>query len=254
MKGFAHRVSFLALAAFIATAVLGAAYSLWFENLHASANISTGTLDAKIVCGLPLDNENATWATLYPASPYLNYPASSPLKSIATVSNGSANGDHEWTLTVSGAYPGYMFECGVTITNIGTVPWHLETQSILITSSDGTNITVDCSGAYNSACSDGAPGYHTNTNTIYAETEDVEGCQIHAGHDLSTKLFVGVNEAAHDSATYHVTLKFTVNQWNESAFDSCGTQRTQAAPASNDATATLPTAGAVGPGSEGKRG
>ena len=227
MRGFGRRVSFLALVALIATAALGSAYSLWSEALHVSAAARTGTLDAKIVCGLPLDNEDASWPNS-PADPYAAYPASSPLKDLASVSNGSANGDQEWVISVSGAYPGYMFRCQVTISNTGTVPWHLEAQSFRVTANYGLDESFDCSGPYLSHCSDGAPGVVSNTHPIFVEMENIEGCQVHQGGSLSTPLFVGVDQAAHAAATYQITVKFTVNQWNESAWSDCGDSRTSA--------------------------
>ena len=70
MKGLGRKVSFLAVAAVTATALLGASYTLWYENLNLNATVATGTLDGKINCAVAGDNDELTGGAIiegYPA-------------------------------------------------------------------------------------------------------------------------------------------------------------------------------------------
>ncbi|MBI2765100.1 MAG: hypothetical protein HYX53_04220 [Chloroflexi bacterium] len=225
MKGLGKRASFLAMAAVVAIALLGSAYTLWFEDLTLAANVSTGTLDAQIVCGPPVDNENPFWFPF--GVPYANYPPANPLKDVATGPTSAPNGPHEWLLTVGNTYPGYMAGCELHAYNTGTVPWHLEAEQIVITGTDGTSITADCSGSFNSTCTAGSLGIGTNTSgdPVYVQMKNYEGCQVHAPDDLNMSIFVGVNQIAKENTTYTIRLKFRLNQWNESEWLGCGQKK-----------------------------
>src|SRR4051812_37491450 len=127
MRGLGRKVSVLVMVAVIATAIMGAAYSLWFENLQATATITTGSLDAGLICAPPVDNENVSWPS--PPStllPFKFYPKAKPLKDVATAPVGSGLSPYEWDISVSNTYPGYMIDCELHMQNTASVPWHVE--------------------------------------------------------------------------------------------------------------------------------
>jgi hypothetical protein len=229
MRRLGRKASFLALIAVLATAMLGAAYSLWFENLTLTAHVTTGTLDGKIRCGIPTDNETNGWDDS--SEPFNSYPQAVPLKDVATTPTGSQNGVHEWDIIVSNTYPGYMLDCEYHLTNTGSVPWHIETEVITV-STGAPPVVIE-----NGVCDTADPFNHgfciageispTNPagHPIYVQIEDIRGCQVHHNGEEEGSLFIGVNQSAHENTTYTITISFQVNQWNESLWDNCGDLR-----------------------------
>jgi len=135
MNGLGRKVSFLAVAAVMATALLGASYTLWYENLTLNAAVSTGDLDVTWTVMNCLENEDAgevtgsnfddgfVWAAKEVGS-FTRSPLPLP--------------QDELSLTISGAYPGYAVDCKLDFKNVGTVPVHVEREFIDIdTNNDG---------------------------------------------------------------------------------------------------------------------
>ena len=110
MRPLGQKASFLALAAVVATAVMGAAHAMWFEDLSFNTTVTTGTLDARIGC-VPGDS----------GGPAVEIDASNPPALV---------------LTVSDAQPNTSFSCLLSIENSGTVAWHLESQEVSQTDSE----------------------------------------------------------------------------------------------------------------------
>jgi hypothetical protein len=116
MRPLGHKASFLALAAVVATAVMGAAHAMWFEDLRLTTNATTGTLDARIGCD-PGD----------PEGPVIQVDDSNPPSLL---------------LTVSGAEPDSVLTCALSIENTGTLAWHLESQEVSQTGDDSKPLLV----------------------------------------------------------------------------------------------------------------
>lgn len=245
MKGIGRRVSVLAICAVFATSLLGAAYTLWYEDLKLNVDVTTGTLDGAIGCGALGDNEMASWLGF--GQPFSSYPKAVPLKDVAhgnpdiippldpsgfdqPFTSEQGVDDNTWQLTVHNTYPGYMMDCELHVFNTGTVPWHLEVESIMITGPNGDVLNVDCTGVGSPTanCAAGNLGIGTNSpswSPIYVQWKDFEGCQVHAGEELNSSFFVGVNQSALEGSDYNIMLKIRVHQWNESQWAGCGTLR-----------------------------
>lgn len=245
MTGLGRRVSALAIIAVVATALLGSAYTLWYEDLVLQTVVETGTLDGEIGCGSAIDNEISNWRS--PPSfqpPHGGYPEAVPLKDVAVgpFSDGGDDFPHEWVIAVSNTYPGYALDCEVEIINTGTVPWHVENIAIKVEECEtpagpcteivpgpaewATDCPTDQSGA---DCMWGnfgisPPNYPDGLDEwspVFVEVENWTGCQVHANNDLEASLFIGVNQSALELTTYRITLTYTLNQWNESAYIGC---------------------------------
>jgi hypothetical protein len=207
MTGPGHKASFLALTALLAAVLLGAAYTLWFEDLEISAQVNTGTLDAGLICDEIAIPETA--------------------EAVA-----AANGTHEYNITVSGVAAGDTVQCSLTITNAGTVAWHLEGQVLTVLPPDIAPYTAVCAG-YPGDCVGGGvwpEPLSGNSQPLFVSLDDMRGCQVHAGDSVEGSLFVGVNQSAVPDATYDIELTITVNQWNESEWDGCGDPRSSLLP------------------------
>jgi hypothetical protein len=241
MKGLGQRASFLAVLTVMATALLGAAYTLWSEDLKLTVNASTGSLDGYIYCGSTGDNDDRPPL----GDTIAGFP--DPGKDVGDiVSKGNQDPDgagpnianHSYVLTVTNAYPGYAFDCEVHLVNTGTVPWHVEIFEIMIMWPDGTSTTVDCS-LQGGNCIYGLNGSNPDNENpqnddndwqlpdippLFIKVPNFVGCQVHPGsnNDKSGSLIVGVNQAALEGETYQIMLKYRLNQWNESGWKDCG--------------------------------
>lgn len=240
------RVSFLAIVMVVAIATLGAAYTLWYEDLSLHADVSTGTLDASITCrGLGDNDSGNTNHPLYP----------DPGKDIGVVGGiGTAPKDldlvppstdddtnHGFLITVTNAYPGYFFDCEFDLENTGNVAWHIESFTVEV-HKNGVALTpplpLDCGNALPGTrpfCElgelkltgpNGDPNpFDPNSTPLFITYHDMSGCQVHGGDKETASLEIGVNQAAMENSTYEIWLFFTVNQWNESDWQTCNTVR-----------------------------
>lgn len=235
MKGLGRRVSTLAILAVMATATLGAVYTLWFENLTLKTAVATGTLNAAVTCGTGvadndgIDINNDEIGDLAIAD-ILGYPNPIPLKDVGMAA-GETNPNldpHSYVITVTNAYPGYAVDCELELRNIGTVPWHIETVSLKVYKNGdllpgnlvctGTPIIVgNCTWGTISPTQTGPD----HSEMYFALTEDPRGCQIHNPLAWATSLIIGTNQEAEEGVTYTFVLEFQVNQWNESDWISC---------------------------------
>ncbi len=218
----------LALVLVVVTALVGAAYTLWYEEVQVSATVSTANLDGQIQCGNAADNDEIPnlWGQLGPHRFYL---PPSPLKDIGDIVSSAPSDStyHNWVLTISNAYPGYAFDCQFELFNNGTVPWHIETEVIAVDTPDPqADYTGQCGSPHTGLCWAGT--YPTSQTTwqdptvppIFVQAKDYRGCQVHEIGPQGS-FFIGVNQSALEGKTYKVTLKFQVNQWNESQWSDC---------------------------------
>lgn len=251
MNGIGRRLSALFVVTVVATAMLGAAHTLWYENLKISAQVSATELDGQIRCGAVSDNEDLDeWQWPPPPSnvfpPHTQYPhgpllgPGGTLKDVATgpvSSNPSPPDFHEWSIVVGNAYPGFAFDCEVELRNNAPLPWHVETMAITVEECElpgGPCVVVDaweleCGvGGYGCEWGDlgiNPPNYPDGLDEwspIYATIESFLGCQVHQGQIKSSSLFIGVNQSAKENTRYVITLSYQVNQWNESGWYGCG--------------------------------
>ncbi len=144
MQGIGRKVSVLAMLAVFATAMLGAAYTLWYEDLKLNVDVATGELNGTIACTDPRDNDGpGSW----PSGPLFNgYPQNNQYlndgnpnnDNIKNVGSGTVIQVDEDTvqLTILNGYPGYAFDCEYHIFNEGTVPLHIEDIQIVVQKCD----------------------------------------------------------------------------------------------------------------------
>lgn len=245
MKGLGRKASFLAIVAVLATAVMGSAYSLWFEELSATTNITTSHLDAKIGCIKPVDNEMPVpnWQT---GGWFDLYPNASPLKDVADTIVLTQPNSHLMELQVSNAYPGYAWDCEIHITNPSPLPWHIEDFVIKVLECDSTGIICNpitpppapappwAMTCTQYTCSWGSlgisPPNFPNGLAAWSPFNVVipnwRGCQVHdtdlLGPFNGGSLLFGVNQSAKENTKYKIQIEYQVNQWNESSYDGCG--------------------------------
>lgn len=238
MKGLGKRASFLALATILGTALLGSAYTLWYEQMEVDLAVSTTTLDASISCIDPADNESLKWPTTGPL--FQAYPAAPTIKDEADAEIVVQPDYHRVEFLVSNAYPGYAWDCEVHIFNIAPLPWHLEDIQFSVEECDllETNcVTLPQPPAtWSTICQPGVcfwgnlgvnpPGYPAGLDTwspVFAAVTNWEGCQEHEENffGLSGSFFVGINQSAKELTKYKLVVTYQVNQWNESAWTGC---------------------------------
>ncbi|OAI40848.1 hypothetical protein AYO38_05035 [bacterium SCGC AG-212-C10] len=225
-------MSVLCLIAVAAVALIGVAQTLWFEDMKLNAEVATGNLDAKIVCGTnAIDNDgidvNNDGIGDLAIADIEGYPNPIPLKDVGTSSGTQATppaggNPHAYVITVTNAYPGYAVDCELELRNQGTVPWHVESTALVV-KKDGVPIvtySLDCDGT-NCTWGDISPTLAGSGHSdVYFElVEDPSGCQVHT--KWATSLILGINQNASEDAIYTFELAFQVNQWNESAWISC---------------------------------
>ena len=223
MKGLGRRLTALAMVIVIATAMTGSVYTLWYEELELRASISTGTLDAKIVCNpAAADNDNTLVSAAAVVPGYPKPPTN--IGDIDVNATGSL-GDYQFAIVANNAYPGYAIACKVELTNTGTVAWHIETQTIVV-KQGGTVLDLINDPICNlTTCEAGAVAPTDATkDPVWVSMKDVRGCQIHTTEKQTSDLYIGFNKSATQETPYSFSVKFQVNQWNESGWRACGDQ------------------------------
>ena len=174
-KAFRHS-GVLMMVAVVALGLLGAAYTLWFEDLRLEATVETGTLDADVSIhdlavgsaneGLPvvaLPSVTITTggvATLlgnnYGAFTNANFPTGKPQPTCDGVvsdssdglnSNDNENLDNLLTLTMSGLFPYAGCEYEIDVHSDGTVPIHLAITGVSLESCTDNTFT-SCGPAF----------------------------------------------------------------------------------------------------------
>ncbi len=247
MKGLGRKASFLAVVAVLATAVMGSAYSLWFEKLTATTNITTTHLDAQITCTTPSENEAANWPLV---GPYFQaYPTANPIKQVASaVAVVQTAPFHLMEIQVDNAYPGYAWDCQAHIYNTAPLPWHLEDMviKVLECDSNGQNCvpvppppppkswamqcdTYTCWWGDLGISPPTFPNGLDSWSPFYVAVPNWEGCQVHntntGGVGNGGSLQFGVNQSAKQNTRYKIVIEYQVNQWNESAWGGCGNMK-----------------------------
>jgi hypothetical protein len=241
MNGIGRRASLLAIAATVAVALLGSAYTLWFERVPVNIVASTSSLDATILCLQPAENETNAWPDPSYAPFFAAYPKAATLKQVADASITPSSDVHQAQVVITGAYPGYAWDCELHVTNVAGVPWHIEDMQFTVEkcNSDGLSCTPLTAGldtpkwtttcVIGGNCSWGNEGinpsdYPRGLSTwtpLYMEIEDREGCQRHEGFGIASSFMVGVNQSAEENVQYKLVLTYQVNQWNESDWNGC---------------------------------
>ena len=241
MNALGRKSAFLALLLVMATAFAGSAYTLWYEDLQISAQVSTTSLDASIACSPPGENEDSQWSSF---PPFGTYPQPDPLKEVGSVVLESQAGPHLVELTIDNAYPGYAWDCEVHVVNTAPLPWHMEDIQIVVEECDenGANCVVlgPPPPSWVTTCAGGTcrwgdlgispPTYPTGLETwspLFAAVTNWEGCQVHQEDffGLSGSFFVGINQSAKEDTVYKISVTYTVNQWNESVWNGCNTPK-----------------------------
>lgn len=232
MRGIGRRASFLCVMAVMATALMGAAYTLWYEKLTLEANITTGVLDVTwdtFSCG---DNEDPLKNGLQFGVSADNWLFTN--KNVGSFVSSPYPSD-ELTLDVTNAYPGYAVDCKLEFLNKGTVPVHIERifmELDLDNDLDFDDGLIDC------ILQNGQPSCRNldplvdpwpstvNPAPLYIRWRDGpafgQGCQVHSGESLTADFFIGVRQPALENQTYRVRLTLQANQWNESGWNDCG--------------------------------
>lgn len=166
-KAFRH-TGVLMMLGVVALGLLGAAYTLWYENLEVDVTVATGTFDADWSCeefqtwtpneageGEPRTINNDTDCAGADRPTYAIVPASGPLvwynptstgwiaskattcdSSITTDSGAGGNDDednNQLNLSLSNLYPYSGCEFSIDLHNDGSTPLHLAVNNVVVT-------------------------------------------------------------------------------------------------------------------------
>lgn len=235
MKGLGRHVSTLAIVAVMATAVLGAAYTLWYEKLTLNSEITTGTLDVSWSVFNCLENEDAgeiTGSNFDDGFVWVAKEVGSFVRSPLPLPQD------ELILTISGAYPGYAVDCKLDYKNLGTVPVHVEREFLdfdLDNDGEFDDLHIECTAVgIQQDCRNLDPLANpwestTNPSPVYTRWVNGLGCQLHQNDRGSGDLFIGIRQPAAENATYRVRFTVQFNQWNESGWNNCAAPKTNPA-------------------------
>jgi hypothetical protein len=189
MNGVGRRLVFLAAVTMIATSMLGATYTIWYEDLIAAGAAETGSVEAAW-------ESNATCANV-----------------TGDFSATSTSDDPRRLLVsiVQGLY-GERIDCTARIVNTGTVAVHVEQIKLTVTDTAGTVYELTCD-------ENGCGGA---VHALIVNLDGVLGCDIGPGatHDVSLQL--GLVPSDQEGDFYHVQAVLTLNQWNVSQWEDCG--------------------------------
>jgi len=230
MKGLGRKTSLLLVLAVIATALTGAAYSLWYEDVAVNAQVATGNLDVTFSRFQCLENEDIDFAGQNFDDGYL-YGA----KEVGSFT-ASPNPADNLTLTITNAYPGYAVDCKIDVQNIGNVPIHIEREYFdFDLDNDGQfdDLHIECVAndgfqqpdCYNVNFVTDPWTSTANSAPIYVRWVNGLGCQLHTGVRNAGDLFIGVRQPAAENTTYRVRMTIQANQWNESGYSGCYTPK-----------------------------
>ena len=253
-KAFRHS-GVLMMVAVVALGLLGAAYTLWYEDLQLNATVTTGTFDADVSVhdigpndneGLPVVAQVGANPASVPSLLASNYAAFGPFpvgKPATTCDASESTGgapltandatdDNVLTLTMGGLYPYAGCEYDINIDNLqGSVPFHVAI----------TNVTLEeCEDNTFAACDPIAAAPWSiglaNPQTDLAECaaflgaiptfdgpEQIEVAsipvQIHNGEELRCrfKLILDQDPTA-EGNFYKFTATYRAYQWNEAPY------------------------------------
>lgn len=200
MNRLGKKAAVLALLAVVATALMGAAYTLWYEDLSLNATVSTGTV-------------NGTWNVVANCSDVESKDVGHFVLGPGTVPIVSDT----LTLEVTGAYPQYFVNCELHIKGLGSVPFHIESYQLDLAGPGvpaGTSKLCDYAWANDPL---GGP-CTVSSNALEVTWTDNLGAQCHAGQQTAGSLQLLVKQPALENSTYTFTMKAHLVQWNESQF------------------------------------
>lgn len=193
------------LAAVLALATMGLTYTLWSETLEVDGTVQTGTLDVTIggttnekvgVDGWVLDEslfpekESAANCSLQGS---FNAALAAPGDNVNT-------GNNTVTVTVNGGYPSFYCIATVTVTNVGSVPVHLNQPE----QTGGMDIAglAPFDGYIEGSCYE---------NNVQLHTGESASCEIVIHFENDDEL----NEGS--TGVYTFSFEILAHQWNEEA-------------------------------------
>ncbi|MFN8507462.1 MAG: hypothetical protein U0547_07840 [Dehalococcoidia bacterium] len=224
MKGLGRKTSLLLVLAVIATALTGAAYSLWYEDVAVNAQVATGNLDVTWKLQYCRENEDANKTGQNFDEGFVWQS-----KQVGNFTESSYPAD-SLVLNVTGAYPGYAVDCKLDFVNLGNVPVHVEREYLdfdLDNDGDFDDLHIECTaGPSLPQCRNLDPVANPWTNTantspIFTRWTNGLGCQLHQNEPSSGDLFIGIRQPAAENTTYRVRFTVQFNQWNESGWTNC---------------------------------
>jgi len=237
-KAFRHTVVLMTVAV-IAVGLLGAAYTLWYENLTLNANVSTGTFDVD-------------WSIEAPPVPvvstnlgvdYRPFTAAEALKATqctASITTNDAPGqandvadDNVLTLTAANLYPYAGCDFLIDIHSQGTVPAHVAMTALtglgpnyelyptcgypgFPACDDARAFTITVLNAETdpnrASCERLATGLGLNGSFAPAEL----GTQLHTGEELVCGLRFALKQVSNvEGMSFSWRMDLKAHQWNE---------------------------------------
>lgn len=243
-KAFRH-TGVLMMLGVVALGLIGAAYTLWYENLELTATVSTGTFDVDgSVHGAAVPvvslNNGGTYLTTAQAAvatgqseAVIGSKMPSCTQAVGTDTDPANNNDDQdidnnvVQLTASNLYPFAGCRYIIDIHNTGTVPAHVALTNVTLTCTavaphlcpppplapwTNTLLPVSVGGTSNLAQCQAFLGAIATWN---GNDVEIPGIQLHAGNELACEFILALDQADVEGTTWVFTASYTAHQWNE---------------------------------------
>jgi hypothetical protein len=221
MKNTFRHTGVLFMAAVVGLAVIGAGYALWFQVLTLNASVTTGTLDVEWSDEGTARIYSTTLGDTF-VEEFLDLEAQTPnpdfiLGKVENLTCDQAISDdgHTMTVTDTGLYPYAGCLHVIDIHNSGTVPVHIDLDTVEVTNFDCTP-DPDCSEDDLTTELDGCELEMRPESTV-PPTLDLEEniVQLHPSNEIVCAIRVYANQSAPENATYTADVQVLACQWNE---------------------------------------
>ena len=166
----------------IALMVSGIGYACWYKYITLNGYVTTGKFDA----------EFQIWGISWNATYDGGTPVPDDKKTNIAVDAHRMTDPEQFFINITGLYPSITINVHFNITNTGTVPWIVNSTSVI------------------------APGF---PGTVVLTPLDIIGTQVDAGGELQANIDVHITNNAAEETDYTFIMTILVVQWNEYPYE-----------------------------------
>ena len=219
-KAFRH-TGVLMMAAVAALGLLGAAYTLWFEDLELHAEVETGTFD--IDWSIEGDGAHPIVSTDF-GTTFGQFPEGKPPTGCdigigpSDIPGNPGNGVGTEDLNVMklyllGLYPYAGCEFWIDVHNDGTVPAHVTFADLQLNGSP--DLLNALRWGIDGQRSDPRCGDLLINSVIFGERHEIPGIQLHAGEKIICHFRVWLAQEDVEDQKAEIWITWRWHQWNE---------------------------------------
>jgi hypothetical protein len=188
-------LSAMVLLLVLALASLGVAYAHWTKTLRVEGTVNTGSFDAAWTFGI--------------CSEFYPWPTGGNMGEVEGKDVGQwylnfGPDPHLVHFRIENGYPSYAVDCELHYKNTGTIPWKVQSTSIVAVSPNLHNCTLTGSQTKTLACDE-----------LTVKWVDGIGSQVDPDDEMASSLLVHVEQLAQPASTYEFTVQVVVANWNE---------------------------------------